>query len=99
MRRTLHQLTLSSGPKDRVSKGRRWTLVLPYAALCAALSTSGNVSAEPLKLRISWATAPSQITPLLPEVPPAVYRHWGKSYVVEPAFMQGNGVILPALQA
>jgi NitT/TauT family transport system substrate-binding protein len=70
------------------------------AILAAALLVAcvAPAAAEPLKLRISWATAPSQITPLLPEVPPEVYRHWGKSYVVEPKFMQGNGVILPALQ-
>jgi NitT/TauT family transport system substrate-binding protein len=72
-------------------------IVFVIAAVVAALAVSAR--AEPLKLRISWATAPSQITPLLPEVPHDVYRHWGKSYVVEPKFMQGNGVILPALQA
>jgi len=69
--------------------------VLAAAVLIACVAPA---AAEPLKLRISWATAPSQITPLLPEVPPEVYRHWGKSYVVEPKFMQGNGIILPALQ-
>lgn len=67
-------------------------------ALAVLVASFAPAAAEPLNLRISWATAPSQITPLLPEVPPEVYRHWGKSYIVEPKFMQGNGVILPALQ-
>jgi NitT/TauT family transport system substrate-binding protein len=35
---------------------------------------------------------------MLPEIPKEAYRHLGKSYVVEPVFMQGNGTILPALQ-
>jgi NitT/TauT family transport system substrate-binding protein len=70
--------------------------IVAVAVLVACIAPA---AAEPLKLRISWATSPSQITPLLPEVPHEVYRHWGKSYVVEPKFMQGNGVILPALQA
>jgi NitT/TauT family transport system substrate-binding protein len=70
--------------------------VWALAALAAALATPAV--GEPVKLRISWATTPAQITPMLPEIPKEAYRHWGKSYVVEPVFMQGNGTILPALQ-
>jgi NitT/TauT family transport system substrate-binding protein len=68
------------------------------AATALAVAWIAPAASEPLKLRISWATTPSQITPMLPEIPHEAYRHWGKSYVVEPVFMQGNGVILPALQ-
>jgi NitT/TauT family transport system substrate-binding protein len=67
-----------------------------FVTALAVLAASAN--AEPLKLRISWATTPSQITPILPEIPKDAYRHWGRSYVVEPVFMAGSGPILPALQ-
>jgi sulfonate transport system substrate-binding protein len=99
MKRIALPFALSSGPKDRVSKGRRWMPVLRYAALCAALSTSGNLQAEPLKIRIGWSTTPAHVTPMLPEIPKSVYRHWGTSYVVEPVFMQGTGTMLPSLAA
>jgi glucose/arabinose dehydrogenase len=47
MKQAKFPLALSSGPKDRVSKGRRFALVLRYAALYAALSTSGVAGAAP----------------------------------------------------
>jgi len=62
-----------------------------------ALALALPANAEPVKLRISWSTTPSHITPLLPEIPKAVYKHWGQSYVVEPVFMQGTSAMLPAL--
>jgi NitT/TauT family transport system substrate-binding protein len=68
------------------------------ALVALAVAWAAPALAEPLKLRISWATTPSQITPMLPEIPPEAFRHWGKSYVVEPVFMAGNSVIMPALQ-
>jgi sulfonate transport system substrate-binding protein len=71
-------------------------VVLGLAAL--AFAWTASAAADPLTLRISWATTPSQITPMLPEIPHEAYRHWGESYVVEPKFMQGNSVIMPALQ-
>jgi NitT/TauT family transport system substrate-binding protein len=69
-------------------------VIFAAAALCAT-----NVDAEPLKIRIGWSTVPSHITPMLPEIPRSVYKHWGKSYVVEPVFMQGTGTMLPSLAA
>jgi sulfonate transport system substrate-binding protein len=65
----------------------------------AALLLSGAASAEPMKLRISWAVAPAHMTPLLPEAPTGVYKHWGKSYVVEPVRIAGSGPALQALAA
>jgi NitT/TauT family transport system substrate-binding protein len=72
-------------------------IVLAVAALVAALAPPAI--AEPLKLRISWSTTPSHITPLLPEIPKEVYRHWGQSYVIEPVFIAGSGPMLTALAA
>jgi NitT/TauT family transport system substrate-binding protein len=68
-------------------------------AAAAAIALTAPASAEPLKIRVSWATAPSHITPLLPEIPKEVYRHWGKSYVIEPVFIAGGGAMLTALAA
>ena len=64
-------------------------------AVAAAL-VSGPAVAEPVNIRMAWATAPSHITPLIPKVPMEVYRHYGKTYVVEPIFIAGSG---PSLQA
>lgn len=66
--------------------------------LCVALSTTlaaFSATAEPVKIRIQWSVAPAHITPLIPEAPKEIYRHWGKSYIVEPIRMRGSG---PALQ-
>jgi NitT/TauT family transport system substrate-binding protein len=77
----------------------RRAVVFAAAALAAALIAPPQASAEPVKIRIAWSTTPSHITPLLPEIPKEVYRHWGKSYVVEPVFIAGSGPMLTALAA
>ena len=74
-------------------------LGIAFAAASIAAALAAPSSAEPLKIRVSWATAPSHITPLLPELPKDVYRHWGKSYVIEPVFIAGGGAMLTALAA
>jgi NitT/TauT family transport system substrate-binding protein len=58
-----------------------------------------SASAEPMKIRISWAVAPAHLTPLIPHAPAGVYRHYGKSYVVEPIHIAGSGPALQALAA
>jgi len=73
---------------------KRTALVLAALAALALPAT-----AEPVKLRISWSTTPSHITPLLPEIPKEVYKHWGQSYVIEPIFIAGSGPMLTALAA
>jgi ABC-type nitrate/sulfonate/bicarbonate transport system substrate-binding protein len=72
-----------------------------YAVLAAAaaMMLAMPSTAEPVKIRISWSTTPSHITPLLPLIPKDVYRHWGKSYVIEPVFLRGSGPMLTALAA
>jgi sulfonate transport system substrate-binding protein len=75
------------------------------AALACALLASqaiGTAEAEPVKIRVEWSTIPGQFAPLIPTVPkyaPNVYRHYGKSYVVEPVRLQGGGASLTALAA
>jgi sulfonate transport system substrate-binding protein len=73
---------------------------LPTAAMLTALVVGSlPVAAEPLKIRISWAVAPAHLTPLIPHAPKDVYRHYGKSYVVEPIHITGSGPALQALAA
>src|SRR5882672_4080280 len=69
------------------------------AALMAFLAV-GAAGADPLKIRADWNITPGQFAPLIPSVPqyaPDVYRHYGKSYIVEPLKMQGGGATLTAL--
>ncbi|HEV8015922.1 MAG TPA: ABC transporter substrate-binding protein [Stellaceae bacterium] len=69
------------------------------AALMLALA-GAPAAADPLKIRMDWAQTPGQFAPLIPTTPqygPDVYRHYGKSYVVEPLKLAGGGATLTAL--
>src|SRR5262245_41177203 len=68
------------------------------ALLLGALVAAG-ADAEPLKLRMQYGSATGQFVPVIPLAPKEIYRHYGKSYVVEPIFMAGSGPALTALAA
>jgi ABC-type nitrate/sulfonate/bicarbonate transport system substrate-binding protein len=68
-------------------------------ALAASLLAIGAANAEPLKLRIHWATVPGHWAPMNAKVGAEVQPHYGKSYVVEPIFIAGSGPALQALAA
>src|SRR5262245_18886916 len=70
-------------------------LLLAIGVLVAA----GAANAEPLKLRIHWATVPGHWAPLNAKIGAEVQPHYGKSYVVEPIFIAGSGPALQALAA
>ena len=58
-----------------------------------ALVPIGAATAEPLKIRVGWAQAPSQLTALTAEQMkrhPEQFVHLGKSYVLEPIRFQGS---------
>jgi NitT/TauT family transport system substrate-binding protein len=79
---------------------RGFKTVAIVAGLAAAAVCGQVAGAEPLDLRVDWTVLPQQFAPLIPLVPryaPDVYRHYGKSYVVEPMKFQGGGVTLTAL--
>jgi sulfonate transport system substrate-binding protein len=64
-----------------------------FAAALVLLVGTGAATAEPLKLRVGWAQAPSQLTPLVQELMkrhPDRFRHLDKSYVLEPVRFQGS---------
>ena len=67
-------------------------------ALTAALVTH-SANAEPLKLRIQYADPTTHLTPLVTQMPEGVLRHYGKSYVVDPIFIQGSSPAITALAA
>jgi hypothetical protein len=53
-------------------------------------------AADPVTIRMDWAQTPGQFAPLIPTTPqygPNVYRHYGKSYVVEP--LKRRAVVRP----
>ncbi len=74
---------------------KRLTYTGLIAAALVTFATS-TLTAAPLKIRIQWSVTPAHMTPLIPLAPKGIYKHWGKSYVVEPTRMRGSG---PALQA
>jgi len=70
------------------------------AGLAAAMTCAPMAGAEPVVIKVDWTVVPQQFAPLIPGVPryaPDLYRHYGKSYVVEPIRFQGGGVSLSAL--
>ena len=52
-------------------------------ALTLAVSAARPASAEPVKIRVGWITAPASMVPLL-FLAPGAAKHHGKSYVFEP---------------
>jgi hypothetical protein len=68
-------------------------------ALCAIAFSINGALAEPLKLRVQYPVAPGYVTPMIPHVPSSVQPHYGKSYVVEPVFIQGSSQALTAFAA
>jgi len=76
-------------------------MVRTLAALaCAAAMTiaCAAASAEPVKIKVSWATTPSHLTPLLFH-DKSKLKHNGKSYEVETLFLRGSGEVVTALAA
>ena len=69
------------------------------AALVAAVALAHAAQSEPLKLRVQYPVAPGYVTPMIPHVPKEVQPHYGKSYVVEPIFIQGSSQALTAFAA
>jgi NitT/TauT family transport system substrate-binding protein len=81
---------------DMVELSRIVTTVLAVV-FCAASSASLQAQ-QPLKLRMAWSVTPAQIAPIM-LLPPAVTRHDGKAYVLEPIRFPGSAQGLQALAA
>jgi NitT/TauT family transport system substrate-binding protein len=84
---------------ERFSHNATWLLGTVACAL-AWVTHATTTLADPVKIRVDWTVVPGQFAPLIPEVPnyaPGVYRHYGKSYIVEPLKFEGGGATLTAL--
>jgi sulfonate transport system substrate-binding protein len=63
-----------------------------------ALGLAAAQSAEPVRLRVAWAAAPGQLTPILFEHP-GLAKHLGQSYTLEPVRTAGSSIGLQSLAA
>jgi NitT/TauT family transport system substrate-binding protein len=72
-------------------------LAVALGVLAALIARDG--AAEPVNIRMSYPAAAGSLAPMFPLVPNEVYRHYGKSYTVEPIFMAGATQSLTALAA
>ena len=73
-----------------------WAILAPLAVAAFGLS---QAAAEPVKIRMHWATTPGHWAPLIAAFPTSVQTNYGKSYVVEPVFIRGSGPAMQALAA
>jgi ABC-type nitrate/sulfonate/bicarbonate transport system substrate-binding protein len=69
------------------------------AAVSVGLAGSAAAWAEPLKIRVGWVVTPGHLAPLEEELAkrePALFKHAGKSYVMQAVHFQGT---TPEIQA
>jgi NitT/TauT family transport system substrate-binding protein len=69
------------------------------AALIAAISGAGAARAEPLMIKIGWVVTPGHMAPLIEALgkrEPAVFKHLGQSYILQPLRFNGT---TPQIQA
>ena len=68
-------------------------------AVLAAVAAGPAWAADPVTIHMNWTVMPANLAPLMAKAPKTIFRHWGKSYVLEPERMQGSGAALTALAA
>lgn len=64
----------------------------------ATAAIGRSAAAEPVRIRIGWSNMPNHMIPVLCSKP-AVLRHYGSSYTVEPVNFRGSSPQLSALAA
>ncbi len=82
-------------------KGYRTLSACLSAAIVLGLAVAGvgAAGAEPLKIRVGWVVTPGHLAPLIEELGkrhPEVFKHLGKSYVMDAVHFQGT---TPEIQA
>jgi len=75
---------------------RRFALAGLFGILAGGLAAAQ--AQEPLKIKIGWAVAPAQLTPIL-FAQGGIAKHLGQSYTLEPMRFAGSSVTLQALAA
>ncbi|TCT05995.1 ABC transporter substrate-binding protein [Aquabacter spiritensis] len=66
--------------------------------IATATLTATAALADPVKIRIGWATMPGHMIPVLYSNP-SILKHYGKSYVVEPILFRGSTPQITAMAA
>ena len=77
---------------------RSWLAIAIAMGMVLAGGVAG-AQAEPLKIRVGWVVTPGHLAPLIEELgkrQPALFKHLGKSYVLETVRFQGT---TPMIQA
>ena len=77
----------------------RFVCVLTAVAILGLLGVTAAVKAEPWTIRIGWVVTPGHLAPLIEALgkrEPAVFKHLGKSYVMQTTRFQGT---TPQIQA
>lgn len=77
----------------------RRSLAVAAAIIFASFAAAGTARADPLKIRVGWVVTPGHLAPLIEELgkrDPGVFKHLGKSYVMEAVHFQGT---TPEIQA
>src|SRR5579862_8082279 len=78
--------------------GRNW-LAGAAAMSIGAIALAAAARAEPLTIRVGWVVTPGHLAPLIEELgkrEPGVFKHLGKSYVMQAVHFQGT---TPEIQA
>ena len=73
---------------------------LLLAAALAAFGFADIARAEPLAIRIGWVVTPGHLAPLIEALgkrEPAMFKHLGKSYTMQPVRFQGTSPQIQAL--
>jgi ABC-type nitrate/sulfonate/bicarbonate transport system substrate-binding protein len=77
-----------------------WLRRVGVVGLLAGILAVGAsaASADPVRLRVAWAAAPGQLTPIL-FAHPGLAKHLGQSYTLEPVRVAGSSIGLQAIAA
>jgi NitT/TauT family transport system substrate-binding protein len=80
----------------RLAIGTALAVAIAVVGMVAALPASG---AAPYVIRVGWVVTPGHLAPLIQELAkrkPQIFKHWGKSYVMEAVHFRGT---TPEIQA
>ena len=69
-----------------------------WLAAAFSLCLMSGASADPVKIRIGWATMPGHLIPVLYSKP-EILKYYGKSYTVEPILFRGSSPQITAMAA
>ncbi len=68
------------------------------AAFMGVMALASLAHADPLNIRVGWSTMPGHMIPVLFNNP-AILKHYGKTYTVEPVLFRGSSPQLTAMAA